>query len=189
MTAQLSNQDPFQPQSNDQMIAQMAQFSTVSGIAQLNSTLSGIQTQISDNRIATAANFVGKTVLVPGNIALPDDSGAISGAVDLPSDATGLTIQITKESGELVKSIDLGANNAGLVGFSWDGKDNKGQSVGAQRYIVKALMTAGGKQTQTSTDVYAPIVEAKVGTTGSDQMFNVGGIGAVKMTDIKAFKY
>ena len=28
MTAQLSNQDPFQPQSNDQMIAQMAQFST-----------------------------------------------------------------------------------------------------------------------------------------------------------------
>jgi hypothetical protein len=50
-------------------------------------------------------------------------------------------------------------------------------------------MTAGGKQTQTSTDVYAPIVEAKVGTTGSDQMFNVGGIGAVKMTDIKAFKY
>ena len=55
MTAQLSNQDPFQPQSNDQMIAQMAQFSTVSGITQLNSTLSGIQTQISENRIATAA--------------------------------------------------------------------------------------------------------------------------------------
>ena len=39
MTAQLSNQDPFAPQSNDQMIAQMAQFSTVSGIAELNSTV------------------------------------------------------------------------------------------------------------------------------------------------------
>ena len=64
------------------MIAQMAQFSTVSGITQLNTTLTGISTQISENRIATAANFVGKTVLVPGNVAMPDDTGAISGAAD-----------------------------------------------------------------------------------------------------------
>ena len=74
MTAQLSNQDPFQPQSNDQMIAQMAQFSTVSGITQLNSTMTSISTQIAENRIATAANFIGKTVLVPGNVALADDA-------------------------------------------------------------------------------------------------------------------
>ena len=189
MTAQMSNQDPFQPQSNDQMIAQMAQFSTVSGITQLNSTLSGIQTQISENRIATAANFVGKTVLVPGNTAMVDDTGAISGAVDLPSDATGLTIQIMRENGELVKSLDLGANAAGLVGFSWDGKNDAGKSVGDQRYVVKALMTSGGKQSQTSTDIYAPITEATVGSSATDQTFKVAGIGSFKMSDIKAFKY
>jgi len=189
MTAQLSNQDPFQPQSNDQMIAQMAQFSTVSGITQLNSTLSGIQSTISDNRIATAANFVGKTVLVPGNVALPDDTGAISGAVDLPSDATGLTLQITKENGELVKSIDLGANSAGLVGFEWDGKDARGNKVGASRYLVKATMTAAGKQTAAATDIYAPITEATVGTSTADQKFKVGGIGTVGLSDIKSFKY
>jgi len=189
MTAQLSNQDPFQPQSNDQMIAQMAQFSTVSGITQLNSTLSGIQTTISDNRIATAANFVGKTVLVPGNVALPDDTGAISGAVDLPSDATGLTLQITKENGELVKSLDLGANAAGLVGFEWDGRDAQGNKVGASRYYVKATMTAAGKQSAAATDIYAPITEATVGTSTADQQFTVGGIGKVNLTDIKSFKY
>ena len=49
MTAQLSNQDPFQPQSNDQMIAQMAQFSTVTGITQLNTTMTGLQSTIADN--------------------------------------------------------------------------------------------------------------------------------------------
>jgi flagellar basal-body rod modification protein FlgD len=189
MTAQLSNQDPFQPQSNDQMIAQMAQFSTVSGITQLNATMTGIQSTISDNRIATAANFVGKTVLVPGNVALPDDAGAISGAVDLPSDATGLTLQITKENGELVKSIDLGSNNAGLVGFEWDGKDASGNKIGAPRYYVKATMTAAGKQSAAATDVYAPITEATVGTSTADQQFKVAGIGKVNLTDIKSFKY
>ena len=189
MTAQLSNQDPFQPQSNDQMIAQMAQFSTVSGITQLNTTMSGIQSTISDNRIATAANFVGKTVLVPGNVALPDDAGAISGAVDLPTNATGLNLQITKENGELVKSIDLGANNAGLVGFQWDGNDAKGAKVGAARYYVKATMTAAGKQAAAATDVYAPITEATVGTSTADQQFTIAGLGKVNLTDIKSFKY
>ena len=189
MTAQLSNQDPFQPQSNDQMIAQMAQFSTVSGITQLNSTMTGISSQISENRIATAANFVGKTVLVPGNVALADDAGAISGAVDLPKDATNLTLQITKENGELVKSLNLGANSAGLVGFSWDGLDDKGAPVGAARYLVKATMTSGGAQTQAATDVYAPVTEARVSQGTEEQMLTVAGVGLVKLSDIRAFKY
>ena len=189
MTAQLSNQDPFRPQSNDQMIAQMAQFSTVSGITQLNSTMTSISTQIAENRIATAANFIGKTVLVPGNVALADDAGAISGAVDLPKDASNLTVQITKENGELVKSLNLGANAAGLVGFAWDGKDDAGKAVGAERYLIKATMTAGGTQMQASTDVYAPIIEARVSSAGEEQTVTVGGVGVVRMSDIRAFKY
>ena len=194
MTAQLSNQDPFQPQSNDQMIAQMAQFSTVSGITQLNSTLSGISTQISENRIATAANFIGKTVLVPGNIAMADDTGAISGAIDLPSDATSVQLQISTmtangQPGELVKNIDLGANATGLVGFQWDGKDDKGVAVGGSRYIVTASMVSNGKTSQPATDVYAPITEAPVPASGEAQTLKVAGVGVVKMSDIRAFKY
>ena len=189
MTAQLGNQDPFQPQSNDQMIAQMAQFSTVSGITQLNTTLTGISTQISENRIATAANFVGKTVLVPGNVAMPDDTGAISGAVDLPSDATGVQLQISTDKGVPVKSIDLGANPAGLVGFQWDGLDAAGKPVGAKTYTVTASMSAGGKSSQAATDVYAPVTGANVAATGADQTLTVAGLGVVKMTDVRAFKY
>ncbi len=194
MTAQLSNQDPFQPQSNDQMIAQMAQFSTVSGITQMNSTLTKVSSQISENRIATAANFIGKTVLVPGNIAMPDDTGGISGAIDLPSDASSLQLQISTEGangqpGALVKAIDLGANPTGLVGFQWDGKNDSGAAVGAARYIVTASMTSGGKTSQASTDVYAPITEAMVPADGETQSLRVAGVGVVKMSDIRAFKY
>lgn len=189
MTAQLSNQDPFQPQSNDQMIAQMAQFSTVSGIAELNVTMKNVATQISENRIATAMSFVGKTVLVPGSTATADDTGGISGAIDLPNDATSLTVQITRENGELVKSMDLGANASGLVGFQWDGRDAKGAPVGDKRYLVKAMMVAGGKQSQAPTDVYAPVTEATLAQAGQDQTFKVLNIGTVKMTDIKGIKY
>ena len=189
MTAQLSNQDPFAPQSNDQMIAQMAQFSTVSGIAELNSTMKNVATQLSENRIATAMSFVGKTVLVPGSMATADDKGGISGAIDLPNDVTGLTVQVTRENGELVKSLDLGRNAAGLVGFEWDGRDNAGKLVGDQRYYIKAMMVSAGKQSQAPTDVYAPVTEATVPQSGQDQMFKVLNVGSVRMTDIKGIKY
>ena len=189
MTTQMSNQDPFQPQDNTQMIAQMAQFSTVTGIQQLNTTMSTMATQISDNQIATVASFAGKTVLVPGTTALADSTGAISGAIDLPNSVTALNVQITDQSGTVVKSLSLGANPAGLVGFSWDGKDASGNPVGKSSYNVSATAMAGGKSTAQNTDVYAPITEVPIPAAGQTQNFVVGGVGTVKMSDIKSIKY
>jgi len=189
MTAQMSNQDPFQPQSNTEMIAQMAQFSTVTGIQQLNTTMSSMQSEISQNRIATAASFVGKTVLVPGSTAITDSTGGISGAVDLPAAASGLTVQISRSTGELVKSIDLGANPAGLVGFSWDGKDAHGNLVGDTTYSVKAIMTAGSTQSAAATDVYGPIIEASMPNGTDPQTFTVQGVGKINLSDIKSIKF
>lgn len=62
MTAQLQQQDPFAPVDNQAMIAQMAQFSSLSGISEMNDTLKSIADQIgaqtellTDIKAATAA--------------------------------------------------------------------------------------------------------------------------------------
>ncbi|WP_194953187.1 flagellar hook assembly protein FlgD [Sphingopyxis solisilvae] len=47
MTAQLSQQDPFNPVDNQQMVAQMAQFSSLAGINETNVTLQKISEQLS----------------------------------------------------------------------------------------------------------------------------------------------
>ena len=189
MTTQMANQDPFQPQDNTQMIAQMAQFSTVTGIQQLNTTMNTMATQIADNQIATVASFAGKTVLVPGTTALADSTGAISGAIDLPNSVSALNVQISDSSGNVVKSMSLGANPAGLIGFSWDGKDANGNPVGKSSYNVSATAMVGGKSTAQTTDVYAPITEVPIPASGQAQTFVVGGVGTVKMSDIKSVKY
>ena len=46
MTAQLSHQDPFNPVDNQQMVAQMAQFSSLAGISETNTVLSKISEQL-----------------------------------------------------------------------------------------------------------------------------------------------
>jgi flagellar basal-body rod modification protein FlgD len=48
MTTQLKEQDPFNPVDNQAMVAQMAQFSSVAGISEMNSSLKSIADQISE---------------------------------------------------------------------------------------------------------------------------------------------
>ena len=46
MTTQLKQQDPFDPVDNQAMVAQMAQFSSVAGISEMNVSLKSIADQI-----------------------------------------------------------------------------------------------------------------------------------------------
>ena len=90
MTVQLQNQDPFAPVDNADFIAQMAQFSTVTGITQMGETMKNVNNQLSELRIASATQLMGHSVLVPGKLARPNQEGIISGVVDLPKTASNL---------------------------------------------------------------------------------------------------
>ena len=119
MTTQLQNQDPFAPMENGDFIAQMAQFSTVTGITEMGQSLKGIADQLGEFRIATAANLLGSSVMLPGSTARADENGEIHGMLDLPS-ASGITNLAFKDAnGTLLHTIELGTQPAGLVGFSW----------------------------------------------------------------------
>ena len=54
MTAQMQNQDPFNPTDNTQMVAQMAQFSSLAGISEMSSTLKAIADKLGAPRSADA---------------------------------------------------------------------------------------------------------------------------------------
>jgi flagellar basal-body rod modification protein FlgD len=46
LTVQMEQQDPFDPVDNKEMLAQMAQFSSLSGITEMNATLEGISSKL-----------------------------------------------------------------------------------------------------------------------------------------------
>lgn len=46
LTVQIKQQDPFDPVDNKEMLAQMAQFTSLSGISEVNDTLRQISTRI-----------------------------------------------------------------------------------------------------------------------------------------------
>src|ERR1700744_5265392 len=87
MTTQLSHQDPLNPMSSDQYAAELAQFSTASGVQQMSTTMTNIGQQIASASGMQATGLVGHTVAVNGNTLPYGGSGGVQGAFSLPSNA------------------------------------------------------------------------------------------------------
>src|SRR3954451_17623249 len=66
MVAQLKNQDPFKPLDPSQYVGQLAQFSSVSGLASMNTQISSLTNSLRGNQVLDGASLIGRTVIAPG---------------------------------------------------------------------------------------------------------------------------
>ena len=182
MTTQLQNQDPFAPMDNGDFIAQMAQFSTVTGITEINNNLTELGSKLEPNRVAVAAQFLGNSVLVPGQVASPDDKGQIHGVVDLPAYSNDVGLTFTNPSGEIIHSMNLGSREKGLVGFSWTDipdeiKKNK------TRLVIQAYAGNGEASDGLTTAVYNKVIAASAPKNSEDVILETKDYGEISASD------
>ena len=164
MTTQLQNQDPFAPMDNGDFIAQMAQFSTVTGIGEVNASLGKLVDKFDQGRIATATNLLGHSVLVPGSVTRPDENGELHGVLDLPQAASMAKIIISDaDSGEELNIMDLGPQAAGMVGFSWKNIPEEIQNSN-RRIQINATINFGDGPQELNPSVYARVLSASIGS-------------------------
>ena len=185
MTTQLQNQDPFEPVDNADFIAQMAQFSTVTGITSMDETMKSVSEQLSEMRIASTTQLMGHSVLVPGKYARPDKEGTISGVVDLPKTATNLNIIFENSDGEVLHQDALGVQSAGLVGFEW--KDLPDDVLSSSHPItIRAFTGNTGDNGELATQVFANVS----GTSKTDNgvMLEVEDYGTINPSQVVRFK-
>ena len=177
MTTQLQYQDPLSPMDNNQMVAQMAQFSQLESTSESNSYLQNISDALTGTRLSDAASWIGKSMLVQNNIATPDGSGAYGGELTLSQDAQDVAVDLVDSSGNTVKTIDLGAKKAGAADFYWDGKDDNGNYVAGGPLQVSVR---GGQTSNVAT--WASIVAVQSPASGADAQL-ITALGNYKPTD------
>ena len=184
LTTQMQTQDPFNPVDNTQMVAQMAQFSSVAGISSMNTTLSGIASNLDGNRIGDAASWIGKSVLVNSGSAAPLAGGSFAGRLTLPSDASEVNLSFVDASGKTVHSESLGAQKAGTFDFAWDGKDSDGAAVTGP-VTIKASATGASGTVTPSLATWASVTGVQSPAGGADAAL-VTSLGLVAPTDALA---
>lgn len=185
MTAQLRFQDPLKPMENGDFIAQMAQFGTVSGIGDLNKSMSDMSASFQSNQALQASTMVGQSVLVPGNQFTLQDGDTMQMSVDLPSTASKLVVNITDNLGQLVQRINLGSQPAGFVDVQWNGLDGNGNRVAPGRYNLAAEVHQGDTVAAGDTLIAAQVESVTLGKAGQDLTLTVAGIGDIGMSQIR----
>ena len=148
LTVQLQHQDPLDPQDNTEMVAQLAEFSSLEQLENMNRTLTSsmdldlILTQVLNN--TAAAGLIGKSVMASGNgLALETSGDGTTVNFDLAANAESVTVSIYDENGTLVRTIEETGIEAGRQSIEWDGKDSSGNSLAAGDYTFTITATDG----------------------------------------------
>src|SRR3954467_478648 len=102
MISQLKNQDPFKPLDPSQYVGQLAQFSSVSGLADMNKNITALADSLRGNQVLDGAGLIGRVVVAKGNsVYLPDaaDGAArgVQGVIDVPAGASAVQL-VVKDS-------------------------------------------------------------------------------------------
>ena len=189
MTTQLQNQDPFAPMDNGDFIAQMAQFSTVTGIQEINNSIGRLVEEFDQARIATASNLLGHSVLVPGDTGKPDNEGELHGVLDLPEGTISTELRyIDADTGSEIHFKDLGPRAAGLVGFSWKTIPQEILDAG-KRIKIEATIDTGNGPEQLSPSIYSKVISASVGSGEEKQvLLNVEDYGELDVSSAVNFR-
>lgn len=156
MTTQLKFQDPFDPLDNQAMVAQLAQFSSVAGISEMKQSLAEIASILGNNRLSDAKEWIGHSILVPGNISVADKNGQYAGEFELDQATDNLSIDLLNETGEIVMFVELGRQEAGPVEFNFDSKNESGLPLDQGRLRVRVN---GGSISNLAT--WVPVASVK----------------------------
>jgi flagellar basal-body rod modification protein FlgD len=179
MTTQLTTQDPFNPVDNTQMVAQMAQFSQVAGIAEMNRSLATIAASVGGSRLSDAASWIGHSMLVESDIATPLRDGTYAGEFALDGPADQVTISFQDANGAVVHSQTLGAQQAGSIAFAWDGKNEAGDYVAGQPLRMIVTATKDGQTANAATATWTSIGGIQSPSAGGESRL-VTGLGLLE---------
>jgi flagellar basal-body rod modification protein FlgD len=187
MTEQIKHQNPLNPMEGADFLAQLAQFSTVEQLAQLNDKFEQLAGSLVSDQSLQAASLIGKRAVVAANQGWLGADSPLEGNVNLPLPAGELRVNFYDQVGQLVRQLDLGARPAGDVRFAWDGTTDTGDWAGQGNYRMEVLADMGGGTEALNPSISAPVDSVSLGD-GGNLILNLAGAGSVPYSAVQAIR-
>lgn len=182
LTAQLKAQDPMNPMDSTNFTAQLAQFSSLEQMTNMNSSLTTMLAQQNSLQNTMAMSFIGKKVSFDGNaIKL---NGQANLRYSLAGDAASVMVSIRDSKGALVRRDVLTNQPAGANTYTWNGRDQYGNLLPAGNYTYTVDAANASGQTVTAS----PLASGTVTGLSYDNnitYLNIDGTTRIQLSDIK----
>lgn len=183
LVTQLENQDPLNPTDNTEFVAQLAQFSSLEGITNLNTSMDGMSENMTALQNYGSTSLIGRFVKAEGS-RFEYSNSPVEIGYSLPEDSSSAVLTITNSSGKVVRDVDLGPVKAGSYETSWDGRDNSGAEVtqGSYGFSVEAR----NKKTlvETKTYVTGPVTGVSLDSGIADLVVGGSPVSRDKVREI-----
>ena len=142
LVTQLQNQDPLQPMDNTEFVAQLAQFSTLEGITNMDARLGSIGDSMLSLNNFGAAGLIGSEITALGDlVTLNGSSAEIS--YRLQGDAASVKVSILNSTGSPVRQLETGGGATGENSVVWDGRDGDGNALPHGNYTFTVTAARG----------------------------------------------
>lgn len=182
MTEQLKNQDPLKPLDNAQFLGQLAQFSTVQGIDQMNGAMNAMASVMENDQALRAATLVNHEALVDADSLSLAAGKGVNGEI-VATSAGPIQVEVVDGSGQVVRRMTVDAPASGNQSFSWDGRDDSGASAPAGTYTVRAMAGTGDDAQALDVRVAAHIDSVSIEASGL--VLNLAGLGSVPLSTVR----
>lgn len=152
LVAQLKNQDPLNPLEGTDFSTQLAQFSSLEQMFNMNDNLEAILNSVDSKGDNNLLDYIGKEILSEDN-AIELKNGEASGCNFSIEEPAEVMLTIYDSSGTEIRNLYPGYKDAGTYEIEWDGLDHTGTQVsdGTYLYEVTAIGEDGGKISATTT--------------------------------------
>jgi flagellar basal-body rod modification protein FlgD len=183
LVVQMQNQDPLNPMDDKEFTAELAQFSSLEQLTQINEGVAALGETTVHQEMVNAASYIGKTIRAVGdNLSIHEDGTVSTMYYKLADKAEKVYMNIFDENGNIVSTVELGAQAAGDHEFQWDGKDWKGRDLPeGVYYLAMAAEGEDGSAILTQTEVAGVVTAVQYS----------GGVTYLRLSDGRtvAFQY
>jgi len=190
LMAQLQHQDPLNPMEDTEFTAQLAQFSSLEQLNNINEGIQGLNESAGRQDVLGAVSFIGKEVRAYGtSVSKETDSATQEATVskvyyDIEESVADMYVNIYDSYGILVRTEKIGARQAGSYEFQWDGKDHNGSPLSDGVYSVAiAAESSEGQPIMVYTEVSGKV--SGVSTEGGMPIIRLADGRKVNFFNIK----
>jgi len=156
LLTQMKNQDPTNPLKSHEMAAQLAQFTSLEKLTNINDGIDNLRKDQQPSRNYEALSFIGKTVTTDNSkISRTDKDAQHDVRFMLPADAQKLTMKIKDAEGNVVRTMEYKNLKTGKNALNWNGNTEDGSPAPVGEYSVAMEATgSNGKSlfVQTRTE-------------------------------------
>ena len=170
LVTQLSTQDPLKPMDSQDFGAQLAQFSSLEQMTNVNANLTRLQQIQGALSASSSVNLIGRRVEAEGNGIQLASGVPQSLGYSLGQDARSVSIEIFDATGNRVTTLAAENQTAGVNSLTWNGRDASGNALPAGTYTFNATAVGASGNAVTTTTYTSGVVSDVIFENGVNKI-------------------